>query len=101
LVAFGIGGVFVEVVHRIGGRMAPLSPADAEDLLAEFDDLQVMSGLRGQQAWDRSMLRSLLEAAGRLAAAGRDWIDTMDVNPLLITSRGPIAVDAACFPRSS
>jgi len=98
LVAFGIGGVFVEVVRRIGGRMAPLSAADAGELLAEFDDLKVMSGVRGQPAWDRVALQSLLEAAGRLAAAGRDWIDTMDINPLLITANGPVAVDAACFP---
>jgi hypothetical protein len=57
-----------------------------------------MSGVRGQQAWDRAALQSLLEAAGRLAAAGRDWMESMDVNPLLLTANGPVAVDAACFP---
>ena len=47
LVAFGIGGIFVEVVRRVGGRLAPVSDDDAKELLDEFVDLGVFDGFRG------------------------------------------------------
>jgi acyl-CoA synthetase (NDP forming) len=99
VVAFGLGGVFVEVLRRIGGRMAPMSAADAQELIAEFDDLQVMNGFRGAPPWDRDRLGAVLVAASGLAAGGRDWIDTVDINPLVVTAEGPVAVDGLCLLR--
>jgi acyl-CoA synthetase (NDP forming) len=97
MVAFGIGGIFIEVVRRVGGRIAPLSTHDADELLAEFDDLGVFSGFRGQRPWDRAELADLLTKLGRLVAGGRAWISEMDINPLILTDDGPVAVDAVCF----
>jgi acetate---CoA ligase (ADP-forming) len=99
VVAFGLGGVFVEVLRRVGGRMAPMSDHDAAELLAEFDDLGVLQGFRGGRAWDRPALVEILMAAARLAAAGRHWIESIDVNPLIVTDTGLVAVDGACFVR--
>ena len=45
VVAFGLGGVFVEVLGRVSGRLAPFTAADAGEMLAEFDDLGVLAGL--------------------------------------------------------
>ena len=39
MVAFGLGGVFVEVLQRVSGRLAPFVRRDAEEMIAEFDDL--------------------------------------------------------------
>jgi acyl-CoA synthetase (NDP forming) len=97
LVAFGLGGIFVEVLGRLGGRLAPLTRDDARELLTEFDDLSVIDGVRGQPGWNRAQLEELLLRAGMLIAGGRNWIGTMDVNPLIVTDRGPVAVDVACF----
>jgi acyl-CoA synthetase (NDP forming) len=97
VVAFGLGGVFVEVIRRIGGRLAPLTPADADELIAEFDDLGVADGFRGSLPWDRPQLNDILVRAGRLVAGGRDWIQSMDVNPLILTEEGFVAVDCVCF----
>jgi acyl-CoA synthetase (NDP forming) len=97
LVACGIGGVFVEVVRRIAGRLAPLSDDDARELLDEFNDVGVFEGVRGGRAWDRSQLERLVISIGRLVAGGRQWIGEMDINPLILTDTGPVAVDAVCF----
>lgn len=99
LVAFGLGGVFVEVMRRIGGRMAPMSPLDAAELIEEFGDTGVLDGFRGSAPWDRQALAAVLEAASRLAAGGRRWIESMDINPLIITAEGPVAVDGLCLMR--
>jgi acyl-CoA synthetase (NDP forming) len=97
MVAFGLGGVFIEVFRRVGGRLAPLGPADADELVEEFDDLGVIAGYRGMRAWDRAQLRDVLVNAGQLVAAGRDWISSMDLNPLIVTESGLVAVDCVCF----
>jgi len=99
LVAFGLGGVFVEVLGRVSGRIAPFTPADAAELIAEFDDLGVLNGLRGKPAWDRDWLIKILVGAGTLAAGGRDWIDTFDINPLVFGADGYAAVDGLCLLR--
>lgn len=93
VIAFGLGGIFVEVLKRVSGRLAPLSEGDAKELVGEFDDLGVLSGLRGQAAWDRDQLEGILVSVGQLAAAGRSWIDTIDINPLIQGPHGLVAVD--------
>ena len=97
MVAFGLGGVFVEVLRRVSGRLAPFTEADAEEMIAEFDDLGVADGFRGGPPWDRPLLAGLLVAAGELAAGARHWLRTFDVNPLIQTDTGFVAVDGACF----
>lgn len=97
VVVFGLGGIFVEVFKRVGGRIAPFAEKDAAELIAEFDDLGVLDGHRGAKPWDRAKLAETLLAASRLAAAGREWIDSIDLNPLIVTDDGPVAVDGLCL----
>jgi acetate---CoA ligase (ADP-forming) len=99
VVAFGLGGVFVEVLGRVSGRLAPFTGADAGELIAEFDDLGVLGGVRGRRPWDREALAGILVGAGRLAAAGRDWMDSLDVNPVIWGPAGYAAVDGLCLLR--
>jgi acyl-CoA synthetase (NDP forming) len=97
VVAFGLGGVFIEVLGRVSGRLAPFSSTDAEEMISEFDDLGVADGHRGSAPWDRRELADLLVGAGALAAGGRAWLRSMDVNPLIQTDTGFVAVDCVCF----
>jgi len=99
LVVFGLGGILVEALGRVGGRMAPLTAAEARALVDEFADLKVMHGFRGQPAWDLSTLAEILVAAGRLAAGGREWIASLDINPIIYGPDGFHAVDALCLVR--
>lgn len=97
VVAFGPGGVFVEVLKRVSGRLAPLSAHDAVDLLDDFADLGIHEGIRGGPPWDVKALVPILVAAGRLVAGGRDWIESIDINPLILTAEGVVAVDGLCL----
>lgn len=99
VVVFGLGGIFVEVFKRVGGRIAPFSEEDAVELIAEFDDLGVLDGHRGKEAWDRESLVATILAASALAASGREWIDSIDINPLIVTADGPVAVDGLALLR--
>ncbi|OBB26091.1 CoA-binding protein [Mycolicibacterium peregrinum] len=99
MVMLGLGGVFVEVLQRVGGRPAPLTKADAEALIEEFRDLRLLHGFRGAAPWHLDQLADTLVGLGNLAAAGHDWIESLDVNPLLVTDQGLVAVDALCIVR--
>lgn len=93
VVAFSLGGVFVGVLRRVSGRLAPFTGADAGELIAEFDDLGVLSGARGRPPWNREALAAILVQAGQLASADREWIETFDINPLVFDGTGFVAVD--------
>jgi acetate---CoA ligase (ADP-forming) len=99
LVVLGLGGVFVEVLNRVSGRMAPFTTEVARELIEEFADLKVMHGFRGRPGWDLDALAGILVAAGQLAARGREWIATLDINPLIYGPDGFHAVDALLLLR--
>jgi acetate---CoA ligase (ADP-forming) len=99
LVVFGLGGIFADVLNRVGGRMAPFTTEVARDLIEEFADLKVMHGFRCRPGWDLEVLAGILVAAGRLAARGREWIATLDINPLIYGPAGFRAVDALLLVR--
>ena len=99
LVVLGLGGIFVEVLNRAAGRMAPFTTEVARDLIEEFADLKVMHGFRGRPGWDLDALAGICVAAGQLAVRGREWIATLDVNPLIYGPAGFGAVDALLLLR--
>ena len=99
VVAVGLGGIFVEVLDRVEGLLAPFTRSDADELIARFDDVGVIAGLRGRPGWPRDAIAELLVAVGQLAAGGRNWIASMDLNPIIVTEDGLVAVDALCLLR--
>jgi acyl-CoA synthetase (NDP forming) len=101
LVVFGLGGIFIEALNRVGGRMAPFPIEQARQLIDEFESLGVMHGARGRPPWDLDVLARILVAAGHLAASGRDWIASLDVNPMVFGPDGFMAVDAVLLLRDS
>src|ERR1700723_3091159 len=83
----------------VGVRMAPFTAEVARELIEEFADLKVRHGFRGRPGWDLDALAGILVAAGQLAARGREWIATLDINPLVYGPDGFHAVDALLLLR--
>jgi acyl-CoA synthetase (NDP forming) len=93
LVAFGPGGVFAELIGQAEFRIAPLTDADAGELVAGGKAGQLVRGFRGQPAADEEALADLLH---RLARLGEDLPEVveLDLNPVIAGPAGCIAVDA-------
>jgi len=94
VVAVGVGGIFAEILGRPRGRVAPFGPAEASRLVDELSGAKVMRGFRGGAAWDLDELARILGAVSPLASAGREWIASLDINPLIWGPAGYSAVDA-------
>lgn len=91
-VMVGLGGVLVEVLDDVAFGLAPLDGRDALALLRRLRGFAVLSGVRGAAAVDLDALASLVSAVGDLLV-GVPEVIAVDLNPVLATPRGCIAVD--------
>jgi acetyl coenzyme A synthetase (ADP forming)-like protein len=93
LVAFGLGGVLVEVMKDITFRLAPASEADALSMIDGISGAALLKGVRGAPPANRDALVSIIEAVSKLVT---DFpaITEMDLNPVFATAGGAMAVDA-------
>jgi acyl-CoA synthetase (NDP forming) len=94
IVLFGIGGVLVEVTGRVGGRLLPLAAGDAAALVEEVVGGADGRRRRGQRPWALAPLVDAVEAVGELWRRTGPWLDSADLNPLIVTDKGVVAVDA-------
>jgi acetyltransferase len=92
-VMLGVGGVLAEAVGDVAFRLAPLTAADADDLVADLATQSLLGPFRGEPAVDRAALRSVLLGMSRVATERPD-VAAVDVNPLVIVDGQPVAVDA-------
>ncbi|HEX6512373.1 MAG TPA: acetate--CoA ligase family protein, partial [Chloroflexota bacterium] len=93
VILFGLGGVFVEALHDVALRVAPLTAKDAAAMLDEIRGARLLDGLRGQPAADRAAIRDALLKLSTLMLARPD-IASIDVNPAFAYPTGLLAVDA-------
>jgi acyl-CoA synthetase (NDP forming) len=95
LVMFGLGGVYVEALADVSFRLAPLTAADAWEMLEEVRSARLLTGLRGAPPADRAALVDAIVCVGQLAADQPEIVE-LDINPLLVLpeGQGVLAVDA-------
>jgi acyl-CoA synthetase (NDP forming) len=93
LVAFGPGGVFAELIGDASFRIAPLTDVDAEELVTGGKAGRLVAGFRGSPPSDQAALTDLVHRLGRLAEDFPE-VSELDLNPVLATPDGCVAVDA-------
>ena len=94
VVMFGLGGVFVEVLHDVTFRVPPFTARDATAMLDELRGAALLRGVRGQPAADRAALVDVLMKMQRLAVDLSGEVAEVDINPLLAGPGGAVAADA-------
>ena len=92
LVAFGLGGILVEVLKDVTFRLAPASHEDALSMIDGIKAAEVLRGVRGADPVNRNALATLIENVSALIADFPE-IHELDLNPVLATSESVTAVD--------
>lgn len=87
LVAFGLGGVNVEILRDVHFRVAPLTDTDADELLHGIRGLPLLQGYRGHPPADLDALREMLLRVSRLAV-DVPAIAELDLNPVIALAPG-------------
>src|SRR3954466_5016967 len=90
LVAFGLGGVLVEVLKDITFRLAPATEDDALSMLDGIAAAQILKGVRGSDPVNRGALAKMIQNVSQLIADHPE-IAEMDLNPVFATKDGAIA----------
>jgi acetyl coenzyme A synthetase (ADP forming)-like protein len=87
LVAFGIGGINVELLGDVRFRVAPLTDRDADDLLREIRGYPLLTGHRGRPPADVDALRDALLRMSCLATRVPEIVE-LDLNPVIALTPG-------------
>ncbi len=87
LIGFGIGGIFVEVLHDIVFRIAPFTDVDAKEMVQGIKGYKLIKGYRGHKPADEESIHELLLRVSRLVEQVPE-ISEIDLNPVLVMAPG-------------
>jgi acyl-CoA synthetase (NDP forming) len=92
LVAFGMGGVLVEVLKDVTFRLAPATRDDAASMLDSIQAAEMLKGVRGGKPVNREALQDVIVRVSQLVADFPE-ISELDLNPVFASETGAIAAD--------
>lgn len=93
VVLCGLGGIFVEVLKDVSSGLAPLSYAEAENMISSLRGYKIIKGTRGQKGLNEKKYADIIVRLSTLLRHATE-IKEMDINPLLADENDVIAVDA-------
>lgn len=92
-IAFGLGGVFVEVFEDISFRVVPIMRQDAIDMIKEIKALKILKGYRGEKPVDFEALVDILLRTSKMLESNPE-IKELDINPIFALTDRAVAGDA-------
>lgn len=102
LIAFGLGGIHVEILGDVRFRITPLTDRDAAQMVREIKGYRLLQGYRGHPAADVEAIEEVLLRLSRLVEEIPE-ISELDLNPIfaLPPGQGCKIVDARIWVRAS
>ncbi|QUS39337.1 CoA-binding protein [Tardiphaga alba] len=92
LVAFGLGGVLVEVLKDVTFRLAPATNEDALSMLDGIQAAEMLHGVRGGDPANREALADIIVKVSQLVSDFPEMVE-LDLNPVFATKKDAIAAD--------
>jgi succinyl-CoA synthetase beta subunit len=99
LVVVAAGGVLVELLRDRRLAFPPLDERGAKELIGRLRIRPLLDGVRGRPAADIESLAHAISRLSVLASDLGDHLDGLDANPVIVSPRGCVAVDAVVVPR--
>jgi acetyl coenzyme A synthetase (ADP forming)-like protein len=92
LVAFGLGGVLVEILKDITFRLAPATKDDALSMLDGIQAHDMLKGVRGGDPVNREALADVIVKVSQLVSDFPEIVE-LDLNPVFATKSEATAAD--------
>lgn len=93
MLVVGAGGILVELVKDVAFRLLPVAPDDARAMIAELKVAKLLAGFRGKPAADLDALVAAICGLSAFYLDHRHLIGDIEINPLIVLSKGVRAVD--------
>jgi acyl-CoA synthetase (NDP forming) len=93
VVLVGLGGILAESLDDVVLGLAPVDRAEALAMIERLRGSRLLDGVRGRPPIDRGAVAEIIVAVARLGA-DRPEIEAIDLNPVIASEAGAIAVDA-------
>lgn len=87
LMMFGLGGTYVEILKDVSFAVAPLSRADAKDMIQSIHTYPLLTGVRGEGSYD---IDTIVDVICRISQLVTDMprILEFEINPLMVLPEG-------------
>ncbi|MCX6028014.1 MAG: acetate--CoA ligase family protein [Chloroflexi bacterium] len=92
VLAFGLGGIYTEVLRDVALRVAPIDRAEAGAMIRSLRAFPILAGVRGQPPRDLDALADLLVQCSQLPFRYPE-IAELDLNPVFLLERGLVVGD--------
>lgn len=92
VVAFGMGGIYTEVLKDITFRVAPVSKETAKEMIREIKMYPILKGIRGKKGIDEESLANAISDFSKFPFMYED-IQEADLNPVFAYADGIKAID--------
>jgi acyl-CoA synthetase (NDP forming) len=87
LLAFGLGGIHVEILGDVTFRMTPLTDRDAGEMVRDIRGFRLLRGYRNLPKGDIPAVEEMLLRLSRLVEEVSD-IAELDLNPVFVFPEG-------------
>lgn len=93
VVAFGLGGVLIEVLEDVAFRLAPLDFGEAGRMIGQLKGFNILNGYRGAPPADLEALKDIIVKVSHLGVEYPEILE-MDLNPVAAYPEGALVLDA-------
>ncbi|HOV80456.1 MAG TPA: acetate--CoA ligase family protein [Bacillota bacterium] len=93
VIAFGLGGVFTEIVNDVSFRLAPVDPGEAGRMISQIKGCRLLQGYRGSPAVDTGALAEAISRVSNLVFEYKEFAE-IDLNPVAAYPDGVLVLDA-------
>ncbi|MFH1643366.1 MAG: acetate--CoA ligase family protein [Patescibacteria group bacterium] len=92
VIAFGLGGIFVEVLKDVSFRVCPVSRSEAQKMIKEIKGFPILKGQRGQDGINIEALINLILKISKLSLE-ENQIKEIDFNPVIADAKKILLAD--------
>ena len=100
VIMLGFGGIHAELIKDVRFALPPFDWQTAERLLAGLKMRKLLDGARGMAPADMRAFCDMAAKFSVMVDALRDYIQEIDINPVIVTASGATAVDALVVTRA-